>query len=147
MIIGSKVMPTFVKIEFIFFVTLTLNIFLPNLYVTVLLPRWNTCKKMETIFLVSSILLLYECWCHCQKMPYPLSWAKLLPWKHVSHQQFNSDCLDICRQHSRVVHTYVYTISAKSDKNWQFWKIDLDLKNFDLQRLERSSSECQIWLV
>ena len=44
----------------------------------------------------------------------------------------------------RIVHTHVCQISAKSGKNCQFWKIDLDLQIFDLQRLERSLSEGQM---
>jgi hypothetical protein len=43
-----------------------------------------------------------------------------------------------------MVHTHVCQISAKSGKNWQFWKIDLDLYIFDLQRLERSLIEDQM---
>ena len=35
----------------------------------------------------------------------------------------------------------------KSDKSWQFCKIDLDLKNFDLQRLERSLNQGQMWPI
>ena len=42
-------------------------------------------------------------------------------------------------------HTCVTNLS-KMDKNWQFWKIDLDVNFFDLQRLERSLIQGQIWL-
>ena len=63
---------------------------------------------------------------------------KLLPWKQASHPQFHSDCFDIRQGQSLVAQTCVCKMWAKSDKDWQFWKIDLDLKNIDLQRLERS---------
>ena len=39
------------------------------------------------------------------------------------------ECFDIGQSHSLVVSKSVCKISAKSDKNWQFWKIYLDLNN------------------
>jgi hypothetical protein len=45
MMIGSKVMPTFVKNEFVFFVTLTWVQFLPNVWCTMRSTRWNKLKK------------------------------------------------------------------------------------------------------
>jgi hypothetical protein len=41
--------------------------------------------------------------------------------------------------------THVGKIGAKLDKNWPFWKIDLGLKNFELQRLERAWKQGQMW--
>jgi hypothetical protein len=49
-----------------------------------------------------------------------------LPWKQASHPQFHFECLDIEQGYSRVAYTYVCKIWAKSDQNWQFFKIDLD---------------------
>jgi hypothetical protein len=45
----------------------------------------------------------------------------------------------------RVACTNVCKAWAKSDKNWQFWKNDLDLNMFDLQHLEMSLHQGQVW--
>jgi hypothetical protein len=70
-----------------------------------------------------------------------------LLWKQSSRPQFHFDCLDIGQGYSHVAYTYMCKVRAKSDNNWQFWKIDLDLKNFDLQRLERSLNQGQMWPI
>jgi hypothetical protein len=54
-----------------------------------------------------------------------------LPWKQASRPQFHFDCLDIGEGYSRMAYF------------GQFWKIALDLKNFDLQCLERSLNQDQ----
>jgi hypothetical protein len=57
----------------------------------------------------------------------------------------HTDRFDIRHGPLRVACTNVCKAWAQSDKNWQFWENDLDLNMFDLQHLERSLHQGQVW--
>jgi hypothetical protein len=61
------------------------------------------------------------------------------------YKYIHTDRFDIRHGPLSVACTNVCKAWAKSDKNWQFWKNDLDLNMFDLQHLERSLHQGHVW--
>ena len=63
-------------------------------------------------------------------------------WCHIHSFTSNLSTFEMIIRN--VTYTPVCQFRAKSDKNWQFWKNDLDIKHFNFQRLERSLNQGQI---
>jgi hypothetical protein len=119
-----KIMPTFVKNEFVFYQMCDVHNF-SIIFDTMMVWVLMLLTKNALSFIIGKIVAMET------NVTSTVSLRMFGYWTGIF----------VCG-----LHICVHNL-RKSYKNWQFCKIDLDLQNFDLQRLERSLNQGQIWFI